>query len=99
MDDSADIYFIQHFADITSVNLFVFQYVGGIKSVVPTAKFHSTFIVVLGTITPNNAGKTMAHEHLCCNSKPLEVKDTGPFKKYSNADISLDMLWWLNQHP
>ena len=29
MVDSADIYFIQHFADIYLVNLFVFQYAGG----------------------------------------------------------------------
>ena len=31
MVDSADIYFIQHFADIYREILFVFQYVGGIK--------------------------------------------------------------------
>lgn len=54
---------------------------------------------VLGGISPKAAGKTMAHEHLCCNSKALEVKDTGPFKKYLEADITQDILWWLSQHP
>ena len=56
-------------------------------------------LAVLGPISPKDAGKTLAHEHLCCNAEALMVPDKVPFEKYCDAQLSIDMLWWLYQHP
>ena len=53
---------------------------------------------MLGPISPKDAGKTLAHEHLCCNAESLMVKEKVPFEKLCNAELTLDILWWLSQH-
>lgn len=56
-------------------------------------------LTVLGPIAPKDAGKTLAHEHLCCNAEALMVKDKVPFEKYCGSNITQGILWWISQHP
>lgn len=58
-----------------------------------------SILTVQGCIAPNDAGKTLAHEHLCCNAEALMTKDKVPFENFCRADITQDVLWWISQHP
>jgi phosphotriesterase-related protein len=55
---------------------------------------------VLGLISPEELGITMAHEHLLCDGstwfrEPEEASE----KRMVHQPVSIDILWWLRYHP
>ncbi|XP_060062613.1 phosphotriesterase-related protein-like [Ylistrum balloti] len=55
---------------------------------------------VLGLIEPNEAGVTLAHEHLKMEFHTMYTPHPDPkIQEQKNDDITLENLWWIRQHP
>lgn len=63
-------------------------------------EWQGKILTVMGPIKPEEAGVTLAHEHLVCNAEALMMK--GPareFPEFSKRPISTDIAWWVNHNP
>jgi phosphotriesterase-related protein len=55
---------------------------------------------VLGDIDPGTMGVTLSHEHILYDGSSWFQEPTAEGdRKFMDADVRLDNLWWMRQHP
>ncbi|KAJ8305455.1 hypothetical protein KUTeg_016000 [Tegillarca granosa] len=79
----------------------IFRYCTGKRSPIMSRAWETGKVqTVLGTVSPDQLGVTLTHEHLYISAKALGAEyKRDKYKEFTSANIQIENLWWIHQNP